>query len=69
MFGFQPFPLSEPTLCRFVAYLSQSGLSPTAAQLYLSALRSHQISQGGPDPSISSLPHLHYVIIGIRKSP
>lgn len=29
MFGFQPFPLSEQILCRFVAYLCQSRLSPS----------------------------------------
>ncbi len=67
-FILNPFPLSEPTLCRFVAYLSQSGLSHTTIQLYLSALHYQQISQGGLDPSISSLPHLHYVVRGIRKS-
>ena len=68
LFSLPLFPLSEDTLCRFVVYLAQSGLSHLSIRSYLSALRFHQISLGGPDPSISSLPRLHYVIKGIRRS-
>ena len=68
MFSFLSFPLSESTLCRFVVHLSQSGLSHLSIRLYLNALRFHQTSFGGPDPSISSLPCLHYIIKGIEKS-
>ena len=35
MTNLPPFPLSEPSLCRFVAHLYTSGLQPGSARLYL----------------------------------
>ena len=66
MFNLQPLPLREETLCRFIAYLAHSSLS---IRLYLSAIRFLQISQGLPDPSLSSIPRLDYVLKGIWRSP
>ena len=63
-----PFPLSELTLCRFVAYLFSQRLSVGAVRLYLSALRYVQIIRGGCDPSLSSLVRLHYVLRGMSRS-
>lgn len=66
--GLSPFPLSELVLCRFVAHLFEQSLSINTIRLYLSALRFVQISRGGGDPSMTSLPRLHYVLRGIARS-
>ena len=55
-----PFPLTESTLCRFVAFLVSQHLSPGTICLYLSALRFHQIAGGGIDPLMSDMAQLHY---------
>ena len=62
-----PLPLCESTLCRFVSSLHLSSLAYPTIKLYLSALRHMQIVMGLPDPSLSSLPHLAYVLHGIRR--
>ena len=67
-YDFTPFPLSEPILCRFVAYLVTTGLSFQSIRQYLSALRYYQLSTGGPDPSFASLFQLHYVLRGVQRS-
>ena len=46
------FPLSESTLCCFVAYLFNQTISSSSIRLYLSALRFFQIERGGQDPSM-----------------
>ena len=61
------FPLSESTLCRSVASLVTEGMSYSTIRLYLSAVRHHQLMEGGPDPSFTSLHRLHYVLRGCRK--
>ena len=58
-----PFPLTESTLCRFVAFLVNQHLSLGTIRLYLSALCFHQIAGGEIDPSMSDMAQLHYVII------
>ena len=63
-----PFPLSESTLCRFVAYLFDHNLSSSSIRLYLSALRFFQILQGLGDPSLSAFVRLHYVLRGISRA-
>ena len=67
-YSFQPFPLSEPVLCRFAASLVTEGMSYSTIRLYLSAARYYQILEGGPDPSLDALTHLHYVLRGCRRS-
>ena len=62
------FPLSEQTLCRFVTFLTLSGLSSQSIRSYLSALRYAQIRRGGSDPAYSALSQLHYVLRGIQRS-
>ena len=66
-FELTPFPLTEGTLCRFVAYLFDRGLAPGSVRLYLSALRFCQIISGGRDPSMDSLPQLHYALRGFSR--
>ena len=62
-----PFPLSEPILCRFVAYLYNSNLQPVTVRQYLSSVRFFQIARGGVDPAYSSLSQLHYVLRGMSR--
>ena len=62
-----PFPLSESTLCRFVAHLFSQHLSASSIRLYLSALRFYQIVHGGSDSSLPMMPQLHYVLWGISR--
>ena len=63
-----PFPMSEHSLCRFVAYLANKGLAPQSIQTYLSAVRDAQISMCFLDPrDQSSLPVLRRVLAGIRR--
>ena len=66
-FALNPFPLSEPILCRFVASLYISGLQPGSVRQYLSAIRFSQIAVGGTDPAYSTLSQLHYVLRGMRR--
>ena len=64
-------PLSEITLCRFMAYLhvhSSNKAIPTI-RTYLSAIRHMQIENGLPDPSLSSFPRLEHVLKGICRNP
>ena len=66
-FALNPLPLSEPTLCRFVASLYISGLQPGSVRQYLSAIRFSQIAVGGTDPAYSTLSQLHYVLRGMCR--
>ena len=67
-FQLQPLPLSEQTLCRFVAFLAQRSLSFQTVSVYLSACRFYHISAGLPDPDLPSFAHLTYVLRGLRRS-
>ena len=66
-YHFPPLPLAESVLCRFVATLFQSALSPQSVRLYLSAVRHLQITAGLPDPSLTSFPYLDYVLRGFKR--
>ena len=66
----QPLPLSEHTLCIFVAHLASEGLTYQTIKSYLSALRQYHIMSGRGDPFIgSAFPLLQYVLRGIKRSP
>ena len=68
--NFQPLPLSEHTLCIFVAHLASEGLTHQTIKSYLSALRHYHIMSGRGDPFIgSAFPLLQYVLRGIKRSP
>ena len=53
------FPLCESILFRFVAFLVNQHLTIGTIQLYLSALRLHQIEGGGSDLSMADIPQMH----------
>ena len=64
-----PLPLTERTVCLFVAHLAEAGLQPGSVKSYLAAIRHMQISAGLPDPSLtSSFPRLSYMLKGIQRS-
>ena len=65
--GLTPLPVSENTLCLFVAYLSQKKLQHSTVRSYLSAVRHLQISAALPDPATSSFPRLSYVLKGLHR--
>lgn len=64
-----PLPLQDYTLCRFIAFLAASQLSPQTIYSYLSAIRYLHISNGFPDPHFSSMSQLSYVLKGIKRTP
>ena len=66
-FALSPFPLTDLQLCRFVAFLHDQQLSTSSIRLYISSIRFLQISLGYPDPSLSDLPQLHYVLRAVRR--
>ena len=67
-FNSSPFPLLQTTLCRFVAFLHELHLSASTICLYLSALRFHQISLGGPETTFTEWPQLHYVLRAVYRT-
>lgn len=63
-----PFPLTEPLLCCFAAYLASQDLAPQTVKSYLAAVRNMHISLGFPDlKDHSSLPILKRVQAGIAR--
>ena len=64
-----PFPVSESTLCYFVAVLTKQGLAPGTINTYLAAVHHAQIMRGLPKPRQgSSLPRFHLLQSGIRRN-
>ncbi len=61
-FGLPSLPLSQLHLCRFTAFFYAQNLSPSATRVNLSGVRYYQIQAGGPDPSHTDMPQLHYVL-------
>ena len=60
--GLLPFPLSESTLCQFVARLFNDHLTIGSVRLYLSGLQFFQITQGCVDFSVLMMPQFCYVL-------
>ena len=68
-FSMTPFPLSEVSLCRFVAYIYSQNFSFHSVSLYLSSLCFSQITLSEHDPHLPQLHQLHYVMLGLRRRP
>lgn len=64
-FGLPPFPVNEPTLCYFAAYLGEEGLMATSIKCYLSSIRQLQLSLGMPEVSITAMPRLKQILKGV----
>ena len=62
-----PLPVGEAQLFRFVAFLYNSSLGYQCIRSYLSAVCHLQITQGFPDPSLSSFPRISYALRGVRR--
>ena len=54
-------------LCRFVAWLAESGLKLRTIKVYLSAVRFLHIAEGASDPFLPSLQRLHYILQGVKR--
>ena len=64
----EPFPVSEASLCAFVASLARQGLAPGSIRTYLAAVRHAQVVRGLPEPrQHSSLPRLQLLQSGVRR--
>ena len=69
-YNFQPLPVSETLLCRYVSFLASQSLKYQSIKSYLSAVRYLQISHGLHDPfGAGAFPCLEYVLKGIIRSP
>ncbi|KAL5469193.1 hypothetical protein EMCRGX_G030412 [Ephydatia muelleri] len=65
---YNPFPVTEPILCYFVAALASDELSPQTIKVYLSAVRDAHIALGFPDPrSQMSMCRLERIQAGIKR--
>ena len=62
-----PLPVTEPGLINFVAFAINQGLKYQTIKSYLSAIRHFQISVGGGDPRVGSMPQLELALRGTRK--
>ena len=62
-----PTPVIEPVLTSFVAHLAVQGLKSRSIKVYLSAVRHLQIESGFPDPFLSHMPRLEYVLKGVKR--
>ncbi len=59
-----PLPVSEGTLCMFVAFLANQDVSHRSIKSYLSGVRHLQISQGLQAPHIENMTQLEQVFEG-----
>ena len=57
----------EQALTAFVAWLYRQQLSASTVKNYLAAVRFTQISLGLGDPHIGDMPHLSYVVRGMKR--
>ena len=60
-------PVSEETICYFVAHLGDKGLSHSTIQSYMAAVRDLQIDYGFPSPLFAKMPRLERIIKGLRR--
>ena len=65
-FNLIPLPVSESTLCYFVACLGQQGLAHSSISTYLSGIRQVHISHGFGDPQPTKWSFLWQVLKGVR---
>ena len=68
LFQLSPLPLSEETLCYYVAFLADHNVTHQSIKCYLSGVRHFQIAQGLLDPKIPNMTKLGLVLRGIRST-
>ena len=62
-----PLPLTEKTLCEYVAYVAQGDMKHQFIKCYLSAARHLQVMSGQGDPFREKMPFLEYVLRGFKS--
>ena len=62
-----PLPATKQKLLNFVAWMVRQGLKYQTVKCYLSAVRHLQVSCGGGDPRVDSMPLLELAVRGARK--
>ena len=67
-FSLPPLPLTERTACLFASFLTQQGLKPQSISVHLAALRHLEVSAGLNPLLRAALPHLQYVLRGIKQA-
>ena len=68
MYSLSPLPLTQRSICLFVAFLAQQGLATRSIQCYLTAIQHLQIMAGMEAPQWSQWPIYHYVLRGVKRS-
>ena len=63
-----PLPVSQETLCSFVASLAVQGIAHKSIKSYLSGIHHFHITAYGQDPGIGDMALLKYVLQGIKRS-
>ena len=63
-----PLPVTEATLCRFVAHLSTEGLRAQSISGYLSVVRHLSIKAGLPPLAREGCPRLAYILKGVSRT-
>ena len=66
--GLPAVPAGEDVLCKFAAALATEGLRHQTIKFYMAGVRYLHIEEGLGDPFLQSLPHLHYVLRGVKRS-
>ncbi len=61
-------PAREEVLCKFVAQMASEGLRYRTIKAYMAGVRHLHIEEGLGDPFLPSLPRLHYVLRGVKRS-
>lgn len=62
----EPLQVSQQTLCYFVAYLANNGLSSSTIKTYLASIRYMLIAQDKAPPTWAAMPKLQMVLAGIQ---
>ena len=62
-----PYPITQSTLCYYVAHLSKQHLAPQSIKSYLSALRNYQISLDIPAPNYTAMHKLSQLKKGVAR--
>ncbi len=65
--GIVPLLVTEEKLIGLVAFAFNQGLKHQMIKCYLSAVRHLQVSCGGGDPRVESMPRLELILRGARK--
>ncbi len=66
--GLQATSTGEDVLCKFAAKMPSEGLKYQTIKSYMAGIRHLHIEEGLADPLLPTLPQLHYVLRGVKRS-